>query len=377
MSDTHYLDWPFFEPRHARAAARTRWLGGARTSRKTHTTTSMPNAAGWCKPWAAAAGCAMRWPAANTVAPARRSTPARCAWSARRWRGIPGWPTSPSRCRAWARAPSPCRAPPNRSSATCRAWPAARRSAPSRCRSPRPAPTSAAMQCAARIDGDHAVLDGEKTWISNGGIADFYVVFVRSGEAPGARGISAFIVDADTPGLRDRRAHRGDRAAPAGAAALHRLPHPVEPAHRRAGRGLQGGDAHARRVPHLGGGGGTRHGAPRARRGPAARHRAADVRAAAGRLPAHAGQAGADGHHHRQRRAADLPRRLAARPGAQRRPRKRRWPRWPPPKARSRSSTRRCRCSAGSAWSASSRSSGCTARSARCASTKAPPRCSS
>ena len=59
----------------------------------------------------------------------------------------------------------------------------------------------AAMQCAARIDGDHAVLDGEKTWISNGGIADFYTVFVRSGEAPGARGISAFIVDADTPGL--------------------------------------------------------------------------------------------------------------------------------------------------------------------------------
>jgi len=59
----------------------------------------------------------------------------------------------------------------------------------------------AAMQCSARVDGDHVVLDGEKTWISNGGIADFYVVFARSGEAPGARGISAFIVDADTPGL--------------------------------------------------------------------------------------------------------------------------------------------------------------------------------
>ena len=59
----------------------------------------------------------------------------------------------------------------------------------------------AALACAARIDGDHAVLDGEKTWISNGGIADFYVVFTRSGEAPGSRGISAFIVDADTLGL--------------------------------------------------------------------------------------------------------------------------------------------------------------------------------
>jgi acyl-CoA dehydrogenase len=59
----------------------------------------------------------------------------------------------------------------------------------------------AAMQCSARIEGDHAVLNGTKTWISNGGIADFYVVFARSGEAAGARGISAFIVDADTPGF--------------------------------------------------------------------------------------------------------------------------------------------------------------------------------
>jgi acyl-CoA dehydrogenase len=59
----------------------------------------------------------------------------------------------------------------------------------------------AAMQCAARVEGEHAVLDGEKTWISNGGIADFYVVFARSGEAPGSRGISAFVVEAGTPGF--------------------------------------------------------------------------------------------------------------------------------------------------------------------------------
>lgn len=59
----------------------------------------------------------------------------------------------------------------------------------------------AAMQCSARIEGDTAVLNGAKTWISNAGIADFYVVFARSGEAAGARGISAFIVDADTPGF--------------------------------------------------------------------------------------------------------------------------------------------------------------------------------
>ncbi|BEU94540.1 acyl-CoA dehydrogenase family protein [Acidovorax sp. DW039] len=60
----------------------------------------------------------------------------------------------------------------------------------------------AAMACSAQADGDHYVLHGEKTWISNGGIADFYVVFARTGEAPGSRGISAFIVDADTPGLQ-------------------------------------------------------------------------------------------------------------------------------------------------------------------------------
>ncbi len=59
----------------------------------------------------------------------------------------------------------------------------------------------AAMACSARADAEHYVLDGEKTWISNGGIADFYVVFARTGEAAGARGISAFIVDAGTHGF--------------------------------------------------------------------------------------------------------------------------------------------------------------------------------
>ncbi len=44
-------------------------------------------------------------------------------------------------------------------------------------------------------------LNGEKTYISNGGIADLYVIFARSGEAPGARGLSAFLLPADTPGF--------------------------------------------------------------------------------------------------------------------------------------------------------------------------------
>ena len=53
----------------------------------------------------------------------------------------------------------------------------------------------------ARRDGGDDVLDGEKTWISNGGIADLYIVFARTGEAPGARGLSAFIVAGDNPGM--------------------------------------------------------------------------------------------------------------------------------------------------------------------------------
>ena len=69
----------------------------------------------------------------------------------------------------------------------------------------------------ARRDGDAYVLDGEKTWISNGGIADIYVVFARTGEAPGAKGLSAFLVPGDLGGTFRRRAHRGDRAASAGA----------------------------------------------------------------------------------------------------------------------------------------------------------------
>ncbi|MCG6559849.1 acyl-CoA dehydrogenase family protein [Ruegeria sp. 1NDH52C] len=50
-------------------------------------------------------------------------------------------------------------------------------------------------------DGDDYVLNGEKTWISNGGIADVYTLFARTGEAPGARGLSAFVLPAGLPGF--------------------------------------------------------------------------------------------------------------------------------------------------------------------------------
>jgi len=60
----------------------------------------------------------------------------------------------------------------------------------------------AALAATAKLDGaSHLRIDGSKTWISNGGIADHYVVFARTGEGPGAKGLSAFVVDAAAPGL--------------------------------------------------------------------------------------------------------------------------------------------------------------------------------
>ncbi|EPC01861.1 acyl-CoA dehydrogenase [Litchfieldella anticariensis FP35 = DSM 16096] len=69
---------------------------------------------------------------------------------------------------------------------------------------PRSGSDVARIETSATRDGDHYVLNGEKTWISNGGIADVYTVFARTGEAPGAKGLSAFLVPADTPGLEIR-----------------------------------------------------------------------------------------------------------------------------------------------------------------------------
>ena len=92
-------------------------------------------------------------------------------------------------------------------------------------------------QC--RTATDHVRLDGEKTWISNGGIADYYVVFARTGEAPGARGLSAFLVEADTPGLII--AERIETIAPHPLARLtfDGVPRAGRESHRRGGEGFK------------------------------------------------------------------------------------------------------------------------------------------
>ena len=82
----------------------------------------------------------------------------------------------------------------------------------------------AAMTCRARRDGDHYVLDGEKTWISNGGIADLYTrVRTHRRSARHARHIGLRRLGRYA-GVRDRRAHRRHRAASSGAPSLPQLP---------------------------------------------------------------------------------------------------------------------------------------------------------
>jgi acyl-CoA dehydrogenase len=63
---------------------------------------------------------------------------------------------------------------------------------------------AANMQTSAMRGGNEWVLVGEKTYISNGGIADFYVTFARTGEGEGARGLSAFIVPSDAVQVAER-----------------------------------------------------------------------------------------------------------------------------------------------------------------------------
>ncbi|MEO5511479.1 MAG: acyl-CoA dehydrogenase family protein [Longimicrobiales bacterium] len=78
----------------------------------------------------------------------------------------------------------------------------------------------AAMTTRARRDGDEYVIDGSKTLISNAGLADFYTVFASTDGDKGSRGISCFLVPADTPGLRFVGAQVMSAAHPLGEIAL-------------------------------------------------------------------------------------------------------------------------------------------------------------
>jgi acyl-CoA dehydrogenase len=96
----------------------------------------------------------------------------------------------------------------------------------------------AAMVTAARQDGEDWVISGSKAWISNCGIADFYVVFALSD--PGERRITAFIVESDRPGLSTGKLEHklGIRGSPTGELRFEGVRVPGENVLGTAGRGL-------------------------------------------------------------------------------------------------------------------------------------------
>ena len=224
-----------------------------------------------------------------------------------------GSPISPSRCRGWARGRSACSAPRRRSRPICRLVASGEKIAAFALTEPTSGSDVASMETRADPDGDGYVVNGAKTYISNGGIADFYVLFARTGEAPGAKGVSAFIVEARHAGPGRQRADRGDRAAPARDPQLHRhAPSRRRPA-RRARPRLRAGDGDARRVPHHRRRGGSGLRPPRARRGDDARpHPPVDGRDARRQCGGPV-DARRDGAGRRGLGPARLPRRLAAR----------------------------------------------------------------
>ena len=191
MSDTSYLDWPFFTPAHAALAQRLdAWAGQHVAQAHTHDVDAacrhlvrQLGDAGWLQHAVGAidtrAICLIR----ETLARHNGMADFAFAMQGLGAGAISLFGSAANRERYLARVA------------------AGEAIAAFALSEPQAGSDVAAMQCAAVRDGDDYLIDGEKTWISNGGIADFYVVFARTGEQPGARGISAFIVDADTPGF--------------------------------------------------------------------------------------------------------------------------------------------------------------------------------
>jgi acyl-CoA dehydrogenase len=200
MADTAYLDWPFFEPRHAELArALDTWAAQHVQEGHGHDVDAACRAlvttlgqGGWLRHAIGGTG----YGAANDAIDTRaicliRETLARHAGLADFAFAMQGLGSgaitlfgSDAQKRAWL--------PRVAAGEAIAAFALSEPDAGS---------DVAAMQCSARRDGDSYVLDGEKTWISNGGIADFYVVFARTGESPGARGISAFVIESGTAGF--------------------------------------------------------------------------------------------------------------------------------------------------------------------------------
>ena len=197
MSDKSFLHWPFFEPRHRELAERLEaWsaqnLSGIDHHDTDQTCRSLVAALGrdgWLKFTAPGDGDAERIDV-RTLALIRETLArhAGLADFAFAMQGLGAGPLSlfgnAEQREAWL--------PKTRSGRAIAAFALSE---------PASGSDVAKIATVARRDGANFVLDGEKTWISNGGIADFYIVFARTGEAPGARGLSTFVIEADNPGL--------------------------------------------------------------------------------------------------------------------------------------------------------------------------------
>lgn len=193
MSDKNFLDWPFFEPRHRDlAAALDRWCAAhlpvdhADVDAACRDLVAMLGQGGWLRHSGAAAGerldvrtlCLIR----ETLA--RHDGLADFAFA---MQGLGMGPVSlfgTSDQRAWLER--------TRAGTAISAFALTEPGAGS--------DVAATATTATRVQGGW-LIEGQKTWISNGGIADVYVVFARTGEAPGAKGLSAFLMPADAPGL--------------------------------------------------------------------------------------------------------------------------------------------------------------------------------
>ncbi|MGC1747874.1 MAG: acyl-CoA dehydrogenase family protein [Pseudolabrys sp.] len=197
MSDKSFLHWPFFEPRHRELAERLEaWsaqnLSGIDHHDTDQTCRSLVAALGrdgWLKFTAPGEGDAERIDV-RTLALIRETLArhAGLADFAFAMQGLGAGPLSlfgnAEQREAWL--------PKTRSGRAIAAFALSE---------PASGSDVANIATVASRDGANFVLDGEKTWISNGGIADFYIVFARTGEAPGARGLSTFVIGADNPGL--------------------------------------------------------------------------------------------------------------------------------------------------------------------------------
>ncbi|HMN81431.1 MAG TPA: acyl-CoA dehydrogenase family protein [Burkholderiaceae bacterium] len=199
MSDTTYLDWPFFDPAHRQLAeSLERWAAGALADVDHHDTDdtcrrlvrelgrggwlrySVPGSAGGALPVLESRSlCVIR----ETLA--RHDGLADFAFA---MQGLGSGPLTLGGAPALQQRWLPQVARGEAIAAFALSEPDA-------------GSDVAAMTTRATRDGDGWRLDGCKTWISNGGIADFYCVFARTEDTPGARGISAFLVPAGTPGL--------------------------------------------------------------------------------------------------------------------------------------------------------------------------------